>query len=72
MTFRWTGLHGVFQIPSIACPSNYTSGETDLYKFLAPASNGGEYVWKPPNKTGHYWATSQWGEDCKNSESEVY
>lgn len=66
MTFQWKGLHGVFQIPSIACPSNYTSGETTSYKFLAPVSNGGRYEWKVPNVTGHYWITSQSLDDCKN------
>lgn len=30
--------HGVFQIPSDACPSNYTAWKTDTYQELAPAS----------------------------------
>jgi len=68
VTFDWTGMHGVFQIPTIACPSNFTAGETDLYKFLAAASDGGQYVWTVPNVTGHYWVTSQYGSDCINSE----
>lgn len=67
--FQWKGMHGVFQIPSIACPTNFTSGETDSYKFLSPVSNGGGYEWEvpdPPNGTvGHYWITSQQPFDCK-------
>ena len=66
VTFHWTGMHGVFQIPTIACPSNFTAGETDTYKYLAPSSNGGEFVWKTPNSTGHYWITSQFADDCRN------
>lgn len=58
-------MHGVFQVPNIACPSNYTSGETENYKFLAPVSNGGRYEWEVPNKTGHYWITSQHQDDCQ-------
>lgn len=64
--FRWKGMHGVFQIPSIACPSNFTSGETDTYKFLAPVSNGGGFDWKVPEEPGHYWITSQHPDDCRN------
>jgi hypothetical protein len=68
--FQWKGMHGVFQVPSIACPSNFTSGETDDYKFLAAVSNGGGYEWEvpdPPNGThGHYWITSQQPSDCKS------
>jgi hypothetical protein len=66
--FQWKGMHGVFQVPSIACPSNFTGGETASYKFLAPVSNGGGFEWKvpdPPNGThGHYWVTSQHVGDC--------
>ncbi|KAI8103023.1 hypothetical protein M9434_005811 [Picochlorum sp. BPE23] len=64
--FRWKGMHGVFQIPSIACPSNFTSGETETYKFLAPVSNGGGFDWKVPEEPGHYWITSQHADDCRN------
>lgn len=65
VTFQWRGMHGLFQVPNIACPSNYTSGETETYKFLAPVSNGGRYEWEVPNKTGHYWITSQHQNDCQ-------
>ena len=68
VTFGWTGMHGVFQIPTIACPSNYTSGETAEYKFLSAAANGGQYVWQTPNATGHYWITSQYMDDCNRGE----
>jgi hypothetical protein len=68
VTFQWRGMHGLFQIPTIACPSNFTSQEAETYKFLAPASNGGGFEWKVPNKTGHYWVTSQWQNDCRNGE----
>ena len=65
---QWKGMHGVFQIPSIACPTNFTSGQTDDYKYLAAVSNGGGYEWEvpdPPNGThGHYWITSQQPFDC--------
>lgn len=64
--FRWRGMHGVFQIPSIACPTNFTSGETETYKFLAPVSNGGGFDWKVPEEPGHYWLTSQHADDCRN------
>jgi hypothetical protein len=67
VTFQWTGMHGVFQIPSIACPSNFTSGKTSTYQYLAAASNGGQYVWDVP-QAGHYWVTSQYGVDCLNGE----
>ena len=67
--FQWKGMHGVFQIPSIACPTNFTSGETDNYKYLASVANGGGFEWEvpdPPNGThGHYWITSQQQFDCK-------
>jgi len=63
--FQWKGMHGVFQIPTIACPSNFTSGETDSYKFLAPVSNGGGYEWEVPGEPGHYWVTSQHSDDCR-------
>jgi hypothetical protein len=66
VTFHWTGMHGVFQIPTIACPSNFTAGETESYKYLAASSNGGEFVWQTPNSTGHYWITSQFADDCRN------
>ena len=66
VTFTWVGMHGVFQIPTIACPSNFTAGQTDDYQFLAAASNGGQYVWQTPNQTGHYWVTSQYQDDCRN------
>jgi len=62
-------MHGVFQIPSIACPSNFTGGETETYKYLAAVGNGGGYEWKVPDPTdggaGHYWVTSQHPLDCK-------
>lgn len=69
VTFQWTGMHGVFQIPSILCPSNFTSEKTSTYQYLAPSSNGGQYVWHVPSKPGHYWVTSEYGVDCLNGES---
>lgn len=67
--FQWKGMHGVFQIPSIACPTNFTSGETESYKYLAPVGNGGGYDWEvpepPDGESGHYWITSQAPLDCK-------
>jgi hypothetical protein len=66
VTFRWRALHGVFQIPTIACPSNFTAQEAGNYAFLSPVSQGGGYVWELPKDTGHYWATSQQGQDCYN------
>ncbi len=69
MRFQWKGMHGVFQIPSIACPTNFTSGEAESYKFLAPVGNGGGFEWKVPDPAGegpgHYWITSQQPLDCK-------
>lgn len=62
-------MHGVFQIPSITCPSNFTSQETDQYKFLASVANGGGYEWEVPEEPGHYWITSQHEQDCKNGTS---
>ena len=62
--FMWRSLHGVFQIPTIGCPSNFTGQEGETYKFLAPTSNGGSYLWEVPNKTGQYWITSQSNQDC--------
>jgi hypothetical protein len=62
-------MHGVFQIPSIACPTNFTSGEAESYKYLAPVGNGGGYDWEvpepPDGESGHYWITSQAPLDCK-------
>lgn len=69
VSFRWKGMHGVFQIPSIACPSNFTSQESDTYKYLAPVSNGGGYEWDVPEESGHYWITSQHNQDCRNGMS---
>ena len=66
MTFSWNGMHGLFQIPTIACPSNFTAPKADGYEYLAPPSNGGSFSWSVPNKTGQYWLTSQWPGDCQN------
>ena len=72
VTFRWRGMHGVFQIPSIACPSNFTAQQSDSYKYLTSVSNGGGYEWKVPEEPGHYWVTSQHNQDCKNGMSFVF
>jgi hypothetical protein len=62
VTFRWRGgPHGVFQIPDMQCPSNFTGQEGEAYKFLAATAVGGEFLWKLPEKEGTYWATSQAG-----------
>ena len=66
VTFSWQGMHGMFQIPTIACPSNFTAPKAEGYEYLAPPSNGGSFTWEVPNVTGQYWVTSQWPEDCKN------
>jgi hypothetical protein len=66
VTFNWNGMHGLFQIPDIACPSNFTAGAAEGYSYLAPPSNGGSFTWEVPNKTGQYWLTSQWPGDCQN------
>ena len=69
VTFRWRGMHGVFQIPSIACPSNFTAQQSDSYKYLTSVSNGGGYEWKVPDEPGHYWVTSQHTQDCQHGMS---
>lgn len=71
VTFRWQGMHGVFQIPQLQCPTNFTSPEAENYKFLAPTSSGGGYEWKVPEERGHYWATSQHQSDCEDGTTEL-
>ncbi|KAL4517656.1 hypothetical protein Ndes2526B_g02060 [Nannochloris sp. 'desiccata'] len=66
VTFSWTGMHGLFQIPDIACPSNFTAPKAEGYEYLAPPSNGGSFTWEVPEKPGQYWLTSQWPGDCRN------
>lgn len=63
--FKWrAGPYGVFQIPNLSCPSNFTGQKSDDYQFLAAASFGGSYRWILPNKTGEYFATSPQGTNC--------
>ncbi len=71
VTFNWNGMHGLFQIPDIACPSNFTAGKAEGYEYLAPPSNGGSFTWEVPNKTGQYWLTSQWPGDCQNGKKKM-
>lgn len=63
-------MHGLFQIPTIACPSNFTAPKAEGYEYLAPVGNGGNFRWEVPNVTGQYWLTSQWPGDCQNGEQQ--
>jgi hypothetical protein len=40
LEFVWSGVHGVWLIPSPSCPSNYTNGANGQTQ-LVPVSNGG-------------------------------
>lgn len=40
------GLHGVYQLPTAACPDNFAPGN-GLLELVKP-QNGGNYVWRPP------------------------
>ncbi|KAL4448937.1 hypothetical protein ABPG77_007654 [Micractinium sp. CCAP 211/92] len=66
--FTWSGQvdHGIFQMPTDACPSNFTGFATDNYQELAPSSTAGNFTWQLPNATGDYWVTSQANQDCAN------
>lgn len=55
---------GLFQVPTDACPKDFTGFATDAYKELAPVSKQGQYAWAVPQETGDYWITSQAGTDC--------
>lgn len=64
--FTWSGQvdHGVFQMPTDACPSNFTGFATDTYQELAPSSTSGNFTWQLPAAPGDYWVTSQANQDC--------
>ncbi|KAI3430454.1 hypothetical protein D9Q98_005049 [Chlorella vulgaris] len=66
--FSWAGTapHGVFQIESDACPSNFTGFKSDSYQELAPVSLMDDYDWNVPKEEGDYWVTSQAPNDCAN------
>jgi hypothetical protein len=68
VTFKWNANedHGVFQIPTDACPSSFTGFATDQYKELAAAGRVGEFTWQLPTTPGDYWVTSQANSDCTN------
>lgn len=67
--FRWRGRHGVWQLPSAACPSQFAGNATDNSE-LAPVAEGvgsasGMFQWVLPGP-GVYYATSQAPGDCES------
>lgn len=60
VTFEWSGFHGIVEVPSGECPTNFMGPDIVT---LADESAGGSFTWEAA-EPGTYWLACQVGTHC--------